>query len=207
MTSLFDGKTLDGWIQIPDNSWVVKDGAMASTGAGRGVILDFKAPDAGKTGPIAWQMHNAKLLDEYKDVWIETDPKSDELITVGVDVAAIDRSRILKAAAAALLQQPLTITAFPAKLSQGGPNDFYSNGDYWWPDPTKPDGLPYVQRDGQSNPGNFSQHRLAVKTLRDSVAALAAAYQPHRRRSLRRQGRRAAPHLLPRSQDADESQL
>ena len=96
---------------------------------------------------------------------------------LAVDVAAIDRPRILKAAAAALRQPPLTITAFPAKLSQGGPNDFYSNADYWWPDPSKPDGLPYVQHDGQSNPGNFSQHRLALRTVRDCVAALAAAYQ------------------------------
>jgi len=23
---------------------------------------------------------------------------------------------------------------------------------YYWPDPTKPDGLPYIDRDGQSNP-------------------------------------------------------
>ena len=45
-------------------------------------ILDYKNPEAGKTGPIAWQMHNKGLFDEYKDVWIETDPKSDELITV-----------------------------------------------------------------------------------------------------------------------------
>jgi hypothetical protein len=36
--SLFDGKTLDGWIQVPDDSWVVKDGAMASTGNGHGVV-------------------------------------------------------------------------------------------------------------------------------------------------------------------------
>ena len=94
-----------------------------------------------------------------------------------LDVAAIDRERILNAAAVALKQAPVTITAFPAKLSQGGPNDFYSNGDYWWPDPAKPDGLPYIRRDGESNPGNFSQHRMAVKALRNSVAALAAAYK------------------------------
>jgi hypothetical protein len=31
------------------------------------------------TGPIAWQMHNAGLFDEYKDVMIELDPKDDEL--------------------------------------------------------------------------------------------------------------------------------
>jgi beta-galactosidase len=94
-----------------------------------------------------------------------------------LNVAAIDRERILKTANAALAMPPITITAFRAKLSAGGPNDFYSNGDYWWPDPTKPDGLPYLQRDGQSNPDNFSQHRLAVRDLRDAVAALAAAYK------------------------------
>ena len=41
--SLFDGKTLDGWIEMESKpaaspGWVVKEGAMASTGAGRGVI-------------------------------------------------------------------------------------------------------------------------------------------------------------------------
>jgi hypothetical protein len=91
-------------------------------------------------------------------------------------VASIDRERILKAAAIALSQAPVTITAYPAKLSQGGLNDFYSNGDYWWPNLAKPDGLPYIKRDGESNPENFSQNRLAVNTLRDSVAALGAAY-------------------------------
>ena len=94
-----------------------------------------------------------------------------------LDVAAIDKDRILKAATAALNQAPVTITAFPAKLSEGGPNDFYSNGDYWWPDPKKPNGLPYIKRDGETNPENFIAHRMAVKTLRDSVAALAAAYK------------------------------
>ena len=35
---IFDGKTLDGWNQFPAESWIVKDGAMASTGNGRGVL-------------------------------------------------------------------------------------------------------------------------------------------------------------------------
>ena len=46
-------------------------------------VLAFKDPAAGKVGPIAWQMHNAGLIDEYKDVAIELDPKADQLITVG----------------------------------------------------------------------------------------------------------------------------
>jgi len=45
-------------------------------------VLDFKNPVAGKTGPIAWQMHNAGLFDEYKDVSIEVDPKAGGLITL-----------------------------------------------------------------------------------------------------------------------------
>lgn len=45
-------------------------------------VLDFKDPSAGKPGPIAWQMHNKGLFDEYKDVRIEENPADDKLITV-----------------------------------------------------------------------------------------------------------------------------
>jgi len=44
-------------------------------------VLDFKVPGAGRIGPLAWQMHNQGLFDEYKDVTIEVDPKDDELIS------------------------------------------------------------------------------------------------------------------------------
>lgn len=94
-----------------------------------------------------------------------------------LDVGKIDRERILKAAAAALALAPITITAYHPKLSEGGPHDYYSNGDYWWPDPSKPNGLPYIRRDGMSNPDNFDQDRLALRRLRDAVAALGAAYK------------------------------
>jgi hypothetical protein len=43
-------------------------------------VLGFKDPDAAKHGPIALQMHNKGLFDEYKDVVIETDPKERRLI-------------------------------------------------------------------------------------------------------------------------------
>jgi hypothetical protein len=89
----------------------------------------------------------------------------------------VERGRVLAAAGRALAATPLTITAYPAKLSEGGRNDFYSNGDYWWPDPAKPNGLPYIRRDGQTNPENFVQHRTALNGFRDHVAALAAAYR------------------------------
>jgi hypothetical protein len=44
--------------------------------------LDFHDVDAGRSGPIAWQMHNAGLFDEYKDVKIEPNPQDNDLLTV-----------------------------------------------------------------------------------------------------------------------------
>jgi hypothetical protein len=94
-----------------------------------------------------------------------------------IDVAALDRARILKLADTAMSLEPITITRFRASQSAGGSNDFFSNADYFWPDPSKPDGLPYIQRDGESNPKNFNEHRMAMRGLSDAVAALGAAYK------------------------------
>src|SRR5262249_55881388 len=53
---------------------------------------------------------------------------------------------------------------------------FFSEGDYWWPDPENPEG-PFVQRDGLSNPGNFVEHRRALMRLSVEVPVLAAAWR------------------------------
>lgn len=91
-------------------------------------------------------------------------------------VARIDCERILKLARSCLSIEPISLRDYPAPADYVGPGDFYSMGDYWWPNPDTEDGLPYVQRDGQSNPNNFTDHRMAVRRLRDAVAALTAAY-------------------------------
>ncbi len=70
---------------------------------------------------------------------------------------------------------PVTVTAAQCGRSAGGIHDFYSEGDYWWPDPENPDG-PYIQKDGQSNPGNFSDHRLAMTRLSEITATLTSAW-------------------------------
>jgi hypothetical protein len=82
---------------------------------------------------------------------------------------------VLDRAAWALKQEPVTITAYDAARSAGGKHDFYSEGDYWWPDPSQPDG-PYIQRDGQTNPDNFVAHRHAMIRLSEIVGALGSAY-------------------------------
>jgi hypothetical protein len=94
-----------------------------------------------------------------------------------LDVAGLDRDRILAAASNALTLEPITITKFHAALSTGGPHDYYSNGDYWWPNPNTTNGLPYVQRDGQTDPANFNKDRDCVRQLDAAVAVLGAAYK------------------------------
>jgi hypothetical protein len=106
-------------------------------------------------------------------------------------VAGVDRPRILAAAQSYLQQVPLTITAFPASRSAGGVHDFYSQADYFWPNPADPSG-PYINRDGQSNPDNFDEHRKLMVALSVRVPALTAAWVLTRDS---RYGRRAADHL------------
>jgi hypothetical protein len=76
----------------------------------------------------------------------------------------------------ALDQKPISISHYTSDRSAGGKNDFYSEGDYWWPDPDNPDG-PYIQRDGLTNPDNFVAHRLAMIRLSKIVGYLASAYK------------------------------
>jgi hypothetical protein len=97
------------------------------------------------------------------------------------DLAAIERPRVLKAANRYLSAEPVTVTAASSPRSAGGRHDFFSEGDYWWPDPANPSG-PYIQRDGMSNPENFVEHRRAMIRLSLIVPALAAAYKLTRER-------------------------
>ncbi|MBF9223858.1 alginate lyase family protein [Hymenobacter ruricola] len=86
------------------------------------------------------------------------------------------RPHVLTEAAWALQQAPVTVTASSSPRSAGGPHDFFSEGDYWWPDPANPAG-PYIQRDGMTNPDNFVAHRQAMIRFSRIVGALASAYQ------------------------------
>jgi hypothetical protein len=86
-----------------------------------------------------------------------------------------ERGRVLAAADRYLKDSPVTITASRSPRSAGGVHDYFSEGDYWWPDPQNPAG-PYIQRDGMSNPNNFNDHRRALMRFSVQMPALVAAY-------------------------------
>ena len=91
-------------------------------------------------------------------------------------VAAVDRARILRDANQYLAEAPKTITAARSDRSSGGLHDYFSEGDYWWPDPKNPTG-PYIRRDGLSNPGNFNAHREALIRFGVMGPALISAWR------------------------------
>lgn len=86
------------------------------------------------------------------------------------------RNQVLKEAAWAVEQEPVTVTAQFSPRSAGGRHDFYSEGDYWWPNPISVDS-PYIQRDGMTNPENFVAHRHAMIRFSRIVGALGSAYK------------------------------
>ena len=88
----------------------------------------------------------------------------------------LDLKWSLTKAQEALLQKPLSLTDVISPMGIRHKNEYYSNGDYWWPDLTKANGLPYIRLDGNSNPDNFSYHREVLRKIRTSVAHLARAY-------------------------------
>jgi hypothetical protein len=93
----------------------------------------------------------------------------------GKAIEALERPRVLRAAETYLHELPRTIVSATAARSAGGPHDYFSEADYFWPSPENPSG-PYINRDGQSNPGNFNNHRLLLIRLSIQMPALAAAW-------------------------------
>jgi hypothetical protein len=89
--------------------------------------------------------------------------------------ADVLRDQILVEAQWAMKQKPVTVTASSSPRSAGTKNDFFSEADYFWPDSLNPDG-PYVNRDGMTNPGIFTDHRFAMIRFSRIIGSLASAY-------------------------------
>ena len=58
----------------------------------------------------------------------------------------------------------------------GDQHDYMSVGPYWWPDPNKDDGLPYIRRDGRVNPEFYEHDTVPRGKMCDAVETLALAY-------------------------------
>jgi hypothetical protein len=69
------------------------------------------------------------------------------------DPALADMLKRVRRDAERALGEPLrAVTDKPQTPPSGDKHDYLSLATYYWPDPTKPDGLPYISRDGEVNP-------------------------------------------------------
>lgn len=86
--------------------------------------------------------------------------------------------RLRKAADEALTQGPWSVVDKTRLPPGADPHDYRSLGPYWWPDPSKPDGLPYIRKDGERNPeaGTDAYDSPRFSRLRNAVGLLGLAY-------------------------------
>ncbi|SEP39610.1 alginate lyase family protein [Mucilaginibacter sp. OK283] len=54
---------------------------------------------------------------------------------------------------------PYSVTFHKTRVApSGNPHDYVSQAPYWWADPSKPDGKPYIRKDGERNPEIYLLH-------------------------------------------------
>lgn len=85
--------------------------------------------------------------------------------------------RLEEEARKALGAGPFSVTSKGVAPPSGDRHDYMSQAPYFWPDPSKPNGLPYVRRDGERNPeiNKITDHREMDRMV-EAVSALALAY-------------------------------
>ncbi|MBO9559740.1 MAG: alginate lyase family protein [Caulobacter sp.] len=85
---------------------------------------------------------------------------------------------VIKRADAALAGPIYTVVDKTRTPPSGDKHDYISMGPYWWPDPTKPNGEPYIRRDGEFNPERSTNafDVIDLDAMSASVEALSLAY-------------------------------
>jgi hypothetical protein len=77
----------------------------------------------------------------------------------------------------ALVMAPVSVMDKRAMPPSGDKHDYMSQAPYWWPDPGKPNGRPYIRRDGERNPeiGKISD-RANLGRITGAVSTLGLTY-------------------------------
>lgn len=99
--------------------------------------------------------------------------------------------RLVAQADEALAMRPVSVVQKRRLPPSGDRHDYMSMGPYWWPDPARPDGLPYIRRDGERNPESredFDSSRW--NAMSEAAWTLALAYHFTGREEYARQAAR-----------------
>jgi hypothetical protein len=91
---------------------------------------------------------------------------------------------------------PFAVTSKSQTPPSGDKHDYMSLARYFWPNPATANHLPYVQRDGQSNPqiDAVPDHANLFKMLTAGSGSHRHATQPCRKLTVLRQSRKDIPN-------------
>lgn len=109
--------------------------------------------------------------------------EADSLVSIRESIAAGNKmytpafNKLMKDAEKALKAEPLSVTTKELLPPSGDSHDYFSQSRYWWPDPNKPDGKPYIRKDGETNPEveTITDHTYLGKTV-STINTLALAF-------------------------------
>jgi hypothetical protein len=75
-----------------------------------------------------------------------------------------------------LVLEILPVTAKEKLAPSGDIHDYVSMAPYWWPNPSTPDGLPYIRKDGDRNPEIYDYDRYKLDDFIKNIVWLGWAY-------------------------------
>ena len=85
--------------------------------------------------------------------------------------------KLLSDAEKALQYKPVSVMEKANKPPSGDKHDYMSIAPYFWPDPSKPGGVPYMNKDGQINPEvKEYMDKIYLAQICDEVSTLALAW-------------------------------
>src|SRR5258705_1412361 len=132
-----------------------------------GILLQAETVNAGQfqDDPVVFAL-NAKALKNNKARIKRGDPS----IMPAYEQLLADADK-------ALLFEPVSVMEKTSLPPSGDKHDYMSLAPYYWPDPANPDGLPYINKDGQVNPeANEYKDKEYMPKLCEFIHTLALAY-------------------------------
>ncbi len=79
----------------------------------------------------------------------------------------------------ALTTKPVSVIDKGAAFISANAHDYVSFAPYYWPDPARPDGMPYIRKDGEINPEIYTEKadRLRIERMSYDSLAMSVCYR------------------------------
>ncbi len=166
---------------IWDSSWLRVWGAEGKRGLGSRWLLALSvlfsaaalpalASHAGTAAGEAGVLARVFLLDAT------TLAETRRRVQAGDAALAPALAALRRDAERALEAGPFSVVAKDFLPPSGDKHDYMSVGPFWWPDPDRPDGLPYIRRDGRVNPERDQYDSRPMSDMNSAVGTLSLAY-------------------------------